>query len=86
MLDDFCDMLNAGTPTDRAMYDAAARWVSLELAAEIAYSKWGAEERRRRQHAYDATVSKAAVLLARARSTRELFDLAGIHAPGAGIR
>jgi carboxyl-terminal processing protease len=85
MLDDFYDLLSASAPTDRAVYDAAARWVALELATEVAYSKWGEEERRRRQHAFDATVTDAAALLARAGSTRQLFDLAATHAPGAGL-
>jgi hypothetical protein len=44
------------------------------------YDMLNAEERRRRQHVYDATVTKAAELLARARPTRELFDLAGVDA------
>jgi carboxyl-terminal processing protease len=86
MLDDFYHKLNASIATDRAMYDAAARWIALELATEIAYSRWGEEERRRRQHVYDATVTKATVLLAGARSTRELFELAGFHASGAGVQ
>jgi carboxyl-terminal processing protease len=69
-------LVEAGIPVDREEYDAAARWIELELGSEITYSRWGEQERRRRQNAADAQVRAAAGLLARAATQASLFELA----------
>jgi carboxyl-terminal processing protease len=76
MLDGFYRALTgAGVEVERAVYDAASRWVAMELGDEITYSKWGEQERRRRQNAMDPQVRAAAQLLQRAQTPASLFTL-----------
>jgi carboxyl-terminal processing protease len=76
MLDDFFDDLQrAGVRVDRSEYDAASGWVAFSLADDIAYSKWGEVERRRRQYLRDSQVMAAVGLLKQAPSTQALLGL-----------
>jgi carboxyl-terminal processing protease len=77
MLEEFYRTLStAGMTVDRGVYDAASRWVAMQIGDEITYSKWGELERRRRQNAQDPQVRTAADLLRRADSPAGLFTLA----------
>jgi carboxyl-terminal processing protease len=74
MLDDFYRTLEAeGVEVDRGVYDAAARWVAMELGDEITYSKWGEQERQKRRNARDPQVGTAVELLRTAESPQALF-------------
>jgi carboxyl-terminal processing protease len=77
MLNDFYDTLIAsGVQVERGVYDAAARWVSIELGDEITFSRWGEEERRKRRNSIDPQVTTAVSLLSRADTPAALFSLA----------
>ena len=80
MLDDFyTSLIDAGFQLDRTMYDAGKRWISYQLASEITVSKWGQQERRRRENRDDLQVHTAIELLKQATSPESLFTLAKQH-------
>jgi carboxyl-terminal processing protease len=74
MLDEFYrTLLASGVEVERSVYDAASRWVAVELGDEITYSKWGEQERRKRRNAADPQVRTAAELLRNSESPQALF-------------
>jgi carboxyl-terminal processing protease len=65
MIDELhAELERAGAAIDRAEYDAASDWIARGLAADLAYSRWGEAERRRRQNQHDNQVQEAMALLA----------------------
>jgi carboxyl-terminal processing protease len=77
MIDEFYDELTrAGVEVDRAVYDAAFRWVAMELGDEITYSKWGEQERRRRVNSIDPQIRTAVELLRASNTPQALFGAA----------
>jgi carboxyl-terminal processing protease len=77
MIDEFYDeLVRAGVEVDRAVYDAASRWVAMELGDEITYSKWGEQERRRRVNSIDPQVQTAVELLRSSNTPQALFGAA----------
>jgi carboxyl-terminal processing protease len=77
MLDAFHqELAAAGINIDRTMYDSASRLVAMELGDEITASKWGYQERRRRQNTLDPQFRTAVQLLQRANNPAALFSAA----------
>jgi carboxyl-terminal processing protease len=80
MLNDFyTSLMDAGFKIDRATYDAGKRWIAYQLASEITVSKWGQQERRRRENSDDHQVRTAIELLRKASTPESLFTLAKQH-------
>lgn len=74
MVDEFYTGLrNAGLEVDRATYDAARRWVTIQLGDEVTYSNWGTAELRKRQNASDPQVKVAVDLLRKSTDPQSLF-------------
>jgi carboxyl-terminal processing protease len=63
----------SGVNVDRGLYDRGASWISTWLAYEISYSKFGAQEARKRVNAESAEVQVAAELLRKASNPKSLF-------------
>lgn len=64
MIDELhAELERAGVSVDRSEYDAASDWIARGLAADLAYSRWGEAERRRRQNQHDNQVREAVDLL-----------------------
>ncbi len=77
MLDDFYkSLVAAGFTLERPTFDAGSRWVGYQLASEITFSKWGTEERRKRENSDDRQVRTAIDLLDKASTPQALFQLA----------
>jgi carboxyl-terminal processing protease len=77
MLDEFYRALSeSGVQVERGVYDAASRWVAMELGDEITYSKWGEQERRKRRNTIDPQIAEAIELLRRSDSPQALFTAA----------
>jgi carboxyl-terminal processing protease len=75
------DMVNAfytmltetGVTVDRGLYDRGSNWIATWLAYEISYSKFGAQEARKRVNAEASEVQVAADLLRKSNSPKTLF-------------
>jgi len=77
MLDEFYrTLIDGGFKIERPTFDAAKRWVSYQLASQITFSKWGDQERRRRENADDQQVRAAIELLQKATTPESLFTVA----------
>jgi carboxyl-terminal processing protease len=77
MLDGFYKTLtDAGIAVDRSVYDDASRWISYELAYQVAYNKWGPAEAKRVLNAQDNQIRAAADLLRKARDPQSLLAAA----------
>ena len=81
MLNDFYAKLQShGVKVDRKAYDLAARWLTDDIAYEVAYSKWGEVGARRRVNMVDPQVVVSAQLLQQATNPSSLFRLAADYA------
>jgi carboxyl-terminal processing protease len=77
LLNSFYDRLtSAGFEADRGVYEAGKRWIGYQIASEITFSKWGEEQRRRRENSNDPQIRTAVELLRQATSPASLFSLA----------
>lgn len=81
MLGEFYSALQShGVKVDRKAYDAAAAWVTEDVAYEITYSKWGEQGARQRVNRVDPQVVAASRLLQKASDPASLFKLASDYA------
>jgi carboxyl-terminal processing protease len=78
--DFYTELQKQGVKVDRAVYDAASRWLMEDIAYEIAYSKWGEQGARQRVNRIDPQVVVAASLLQKAADPASLFRLASDYA------
>jgi hypothetical protein len=78
--DFYAALVREGVKVDRAVYDAATRWLADDLGYEITYSKWGEQTARQRLNRQDPQVIVAAQLLQKAANPASLFKLATDYA------
>lgn len=77
-LDDFfAGLAGRGVTVERGSFDAARRFIRLQIEREIALQKWGAEQEFRRRLPFDAPVQEAIRLLEASNSQDGLFNVAG---------
>jgi hypothetical protein len=81
MMDGFyAAMQQKGIKVDRAVFNAASRWIADDIAYEITYSKWGEQGARQRLNSEDSQVRVAAQLIQQSTSQTNLFKLAADYA------
>ncbi|MCU0625149.1 MAG: S41 family peptidase [Gemmatimonadaceae bacterium] len=72
----------AGVPVDSALYESAAPYVNRMLGDRVAKAAFGDSAVARRRFGDDNQLQRAAALLRRSGSQREVFSAAGIPLPG----